>query len=298
MAGRAGAPEARDPARYVGNEDLDFRRAAAALPGIVAGRQALACDHRSGHRHPRPLARRCVGRNPARTSRGTWSGGRRCAGGAAWRDGWRDRGRARGSAGGRLRHARALYVGRNDGRMVRAPPARAHPPLHRQAAAGGDRAGRGARLPALPLRLAACRAGCTHGGAGRHRHRAGAARRLRGAGRCLGERDPVGAARRLRGALARCPLPCRAGELGAVASRKRPIERRKPRNAGAHHADHASGTPSRSVLGIAGVAGRGRAAQPARASGARSHPCRGCIVLRRADGGRRAVALAGGRSLG
>ena len=40
-------------------------------------------------------------------------------------------------------------------RMVRAPAARAHPPLHAEAAARRDRAGRGARLPALPVRLAA-----------------------------------------------------------------------------------------------------------------------------------------------
>ena len=39
--------------------------------------------------------------------------------------------------------------------MVRAPAAGAHPPLHAEAAARRDRAGRGARLPALPVRLAA-----------------------------------------------------------------------------------------------------------------------------------------------
>ena len=39
--------------------------------------------------------------------------------------------------------------------MVRTPPARAHPSLHREAAARGDRAGAGARLPALPVRMAA-----------------------------------------------------------------------------------------------------------------------------------------------
>ena len=40
--------------------------------------------------------------------------------------------------------------------MVRPPAACAHPSLHHQAAALGDRARRRARLPALPVRLAAC----------------------------------------------------------------------------------------------------------------------------------------------
>src|SRR5260370_21644 len=47
--------------------------------------------------------------------------------------------------------------------MVRARPARAHPPLYRQASARRDRARRRARFPALPVRLAACRARCAHG---------------------------------------------------------------------------------------------------------------------------------------
>ena len=64
----------------------------------------------------------------------------------------RHRGRARGAAGRRLRDARALHAGRGRGRVVRAPAARAHPPLHGQAPARRDRAGRGARLPALPVR--------------------------------------------------------------------------------------------------------------------------------------------------
>ena len=47
--------------------------------------------------------------------------------------------------------------GRERRGMVRAPAARAHPPLHGQAPARRDRAGRRARLPALPVRLAARR---------------------------------------------------------------------------------------------------------------------------------------------
>ena len=69
----------------------------------------------------------------------------------------RGRRRARSAADRRLRDARALHA--------RAPmaeewcdraAARAHSPLHGQAPARRDRAGRRARLPALPVRLAAC----------------------------------------------------------------------------------------------------------------------------------------------
>ena len=102
--------------------------------------------------------------------------------------------------------------------MVRAPAARAHPPLHRQAPARRDRAGRGARLPALPVRLAARRRRRADGRAGCGRRRGRPARRLRGAGRRLGDRDPAGAPRRLRAGLARRPLPRRARRLGAAAA--------------------------------------------------------------------------------
>ena len=73
----------------------------------------------------------------------------------------------------RLRHARPLLGRGGRARMVRAPPAGAHPSLHDQAAARRDRARRGARLPALPVPLAARRAGVAHGGreGARRRHR-------------------------------------------------------------------------------------------------------------------------------
>ena len=109
------------------------------------------------------------------------------------------------------------------GRMVRAPAARAHPPLYGQAAARRDRAGRGARLPALPVRLAARGTERPHGRAGRARRSGRPARRLRGAGRRLGDRDPAGPPRRLRAGLAR--RPCLAGRIAWA--------RLRPRNAAA-----------------------------------------------------------------
>ena len=64
------------------------------------------------------------------------------------------------------------------GRMVRAPAARPHSSLYGQAAARRDRAGRRARLPALPPRLAAGHGRRAHGRAGRGRDHRRAARRV------------------------------------------------------------------------------------------------------------------------
>ena len=102
--------------------------------------------------------------------------------------------------------------------MVRAPAARTHPPLHGQAAARGDRAGRRARLPALPVRLAAGRARHPNGGARRGRSDCRPTRRVRGAGWRLGNRDPAGAHRRVRASLARRSLPRRTDRMGATAA--------------------------------------------------------------------------------
>ena len=69
----------------------------------------------------------------------------------------RRRRRAARAGSRRLRDARQLRaatvgIARS---VVRSPAARAHSPLHRQTSARRDRAGAGARLPALPVRLAA-----------------------------------------------------------------------------------------------------------------------------------------------
>ena len=107
---------------------------------------------------------------------------RRAAGPAARRD----RVRAGGAAGRGHRVPGPRHAGPGRRRVVRAPPAGAHPSLHAGAAAARDRAGGAARLRALPVRVAARgrrlareRARGAAGGAG-------AARRLRGAGRRCG----------------------------------------------------------------------------------------------------------------
>ena len=106
----------------------------------------------------RMVARRGAGRDPARPAGRPGPGDRGRARRAARPAPDDDRRGAGGARGRRLRHARPLHAGGAERRMVRAPPAGAHPPLHGQAAARRDRAGRGARLPALPVPLAARRA--------------------------------------------------------------------------------------------------------------------------------------------
>ena len=179
---------------------LDRRRAPAAVPGALARREARAGDRRPDRHMPSATGR--AEEALVEILRGRlegWGRSRRQRSAAPLgldADGHRRR--ARGARGRRLRAcAAASRRSGSGGRMVRAPAARAHPPLHGQAPARRDRAGRRARLPALPVRLAARRAGCAHGGAGRARDPGRPARRLRGAGRRLGDRDPAGAPRRL-----------------------------------------------------------------------------------------------------
>ena len=154
-------------------------------------------------RGARLVARRGADRDPARSAGGPGAGhaerARRTAGARARRG----RSRPCRAADRRLRHARALHAGGGRGGMVRAPAARPHPPVHGQAPARRDRAGRRARLPAFPAPLAARRGRCTHAGAGRARSDRRAARGLRGSRRRLGDRDPAGAPRRVRAELAR-----------------------------------------------------------------------------------------------
>ena len=151
-----------------------------------------------GHRRGARLVARCgADRDPARSAGGTGAGHAGRARRAARARARRGRSRPRRAADRRLRHARALHAGGGRGRMVRAPAARPHPPLHGQAPARGDRAGRRARLRALPAPLAARRGRRTHAGAGRARSDRGAARGLRGSRRRLGDRDPAGTPRRV-----------------------------------------------------------------------------------------------------
>ena len=79
---------------------------------------------------------------------------------------------------------RGRFTPGGDGRrVVRAPAARAHPSLHRRAAARRDRAGRRARLPALPVRAGSASRPTTRmegpGGARRRRRRSSKASRRR-----------------------------------------------------------------------------------------------------------------------
>ncbi len=185
-----------------------------------------------------------------------------------------------------------------DGRMVRAPAAGAHPPLHAEAAARRDRAGRGARLPALPVRLAAGHRRDPHGRAGRARRGARPARRVRGAGRRLGDRDPAGARRRIRAGLARRPVPRRPHRLGpaAAAQRRGPERRARPeRLAGPVRTTPITlaGAPARAAVDRAVADARSGAGQPARAGRRRLHPRPRRLVLRRAGRRHEAVAAAG-----
>ena len=99
-------------------------------------------------------------------------------------------------------------------RVVRSPAARAHPPLHPESAARGDRAGQPGRLHAVPVRVAARRAGRA---AHRRRRRAQSSASstasssppARGSARCC-RRGSTATTRRCSTA-----LPHRAGRLGA-----------------------------------------------------------------------------------
>ena len=97
------------------------------------------------------------------------------------------------------------------------------------------------------------------------------ARRLRGGGRRLGDRDPAGAHRRVRAELAGRSMPRRADRMGASAAAQWPSERQRAQpRARAHHADHAARAPSCPALDVA-VAGAGRSpSERAGANGGRS----------------------------
>ena len=158
--------------------------------------------------------------------------------------------------------------------MVRAPAAGAHPPLHGQAPARRDRAGRGARLPALPVRLAARDGRRAHGGPGRARRRGRPARRLRGAGRRLGDRDPAGAARATTSRPGSTTTASPDASPGRGCGRATAANGERARRvAGAHDADHPARAPPRAAVGVAVADERAGAARAPRAQAvARRHP--------------------------
>ena len=192
---------ARRAAAWAADDAVDRRRAAAAVPGALAGRGS---SPRSPLRpHPTAglvadealveiLRGRLEGLGPVTESAlaaplGLEPNDIAAALAALQTEGFAMRGR---------------FTPHRRGRMVRAPAARPHSQLYGQAAARRDRAGRRARLPAFPPALAAGRGGCPHAGAGCRRGDRRPARRLRGAGRRLGNRDPAGPHRRVRAELA------------------------------------------------------------------------------------------------
>ena len=91
---------------------------------------------------------------------------------------------------------------RHRDRVVRAPVAGAHQPLHGQAPAPGDRAGFRRGLHAVSAGLAAHRAGRTHGRPGCGRRDRVATGRLRGRCGIVGSGDPAHARSRIRAGLA------------------------------------------------------------------------------------------------
>ena len=142
--------------RRAGRDAVGRRRAAAAVPGAVARCDARAGDRRAGRLcRARVVARSRAGRDRARASRRSRPGRCRGAGGTARPCRRRRRRAARRARSGGLRPARPVHPGADERRVVRAAAAGAHPPLHGRPPARRDRAGRGARLPALPARVAA-----------------------------------------------------------------------------------------------------------------------------------------------
>jgi ATP-dependent Lhr-like helicase len=136
-------------------------------------------------------------------------------------------------------------------RMVRAPAARPHSRLYDQAFACRDRAGGSPRLSALSRALAASGGGFANGRAACGRRDRRPARRIRGAIRGVGSRDPAGAPGRLRAGVARRSVPCRASGVGAAAASQRASERRRRQSrTGANDADHAAAAAACGTLGI------------------------------------------------
>ena len=232
---------------------MDRGRTGAAVPDAMARGQGRSADGRAGALFGAGLvARGRARRDPARPAGGAGAGRRSGAGRAARTCPEGHRRRPHGTRNRRLRDARAVHAGSRGRRMVRAPAAGADPPLYRQPAARRDSAGRGARLPALSARLAAGGARNPHGGAGRARNPGPPARRFRGRGRRLGDRDPAGAPRRLRTVLARRSVSRRARRLGAAAAAQWAHERRRAqRHPGAYDADHPAGASSCRAVGVA-----------------------------------------------
>ena len=113
--------------------------------------------------------------------------------------------------------------------MVRPRAARAHPPLHGDAAARRDRAGQPGRLHALPLQVAARRSGRSADRSRRPARSDRHARRLRARRRRMGTIGAAGARRRLRRVDARHAVPRGRGRVGTACRRPPPTLPDPPR---------------------------------------------------------------------
>ena len=175
-----------------------------------------------------------------------------------------------------------LHSGRQRRAMVRPPAAGSHPSLHDPAPALGDRSRRGARLPPLPVRLAACERRDAPGGAGR------ASRRSR---RLEGFEAPANAweteilpARLKEYEPSWLDAHCLAGR-SAWARLTPPAganDRARPGRGGALDADRAHGATGGAALDVAGAPQCRDRPKPARSSRARLPRRAGRLVLRRA----------------
>ena len=191
----------------------------------------------------------------------------------------------------RLGHARSVHARRKGNRMVRAASAGAHPSLHGEPAAARDRTGRSTRLHAVPVRMATR---CT-GSEGRRRgcgrqHRL-AARRLRGAGRSVGDRDSSGEGQRIRPSVARRAKPL--GQSRMDTHRAAAIQRRARTEPGTHDADRTCIASQPWHLVRTGTGRRRRESDVGCAAGRAVHQRARRIIFRRDRRGHDAAAHAG-----
>ena len=128
--------------------------------------------------------------------------------------------------------------------MVRPAPAGAHPPLHDPAPARRDRAGRRARFPPLPVRLAACRRGDAPGGAGRASADPGSLEGFEAPAKAWETEILPARLKGYRAVLARRAMPRRPDRLGAPdAAGRRERPGALATVAGARDADRAARAP-------------------------------------------------------
>ena len=139
--------------------------------------------------------------------------------------------------------------------LARIHRADAQPPARR------DRAGHAGRLHAVPVRLAARRAGASRRRAGRPARRARAARRLRAGRRRVGAARAAGARAGLRAGRARRALLRRRGRVGR-GSRRRPRASRPGRAAAPDPRDAGRALPARARRRLARRSRRRASASP------------------------------------